>query len=131
MQENRYSEIVKPEKKAYKGSFEQIALDAMDNKIGIVANLCMKGIALENECISIPPKEAHKFIQDISCAAVKMLKAENHHTQPIQYPENIRTQIVELAQLCKPEKQNKALALIPESKIENLLEKIGKFYHDV
>jgi hypothetical protein len=131
LKENRYAEIVKPEKKAYTGFFEQIALDAMENKIGIVANLCMKGIALENECISIPRKEAQKFIQDISCAAVKMLKAENHHTQPIQYPENIRTQIVELAQLCQPEKQNKALALIPESKIEKLLEKIGKFYHDV
>ena len=131
IKENRYEKIIKPEKKSYTGSFEKIALDAMENKIGVVANLCMKGIALENECISIPPKEAHKFIQDISCAAVKMLKAENHHTQPIQYPENIRTQIVELAQLCQPEKQNKALALIPESKIENLLEKIGKFYHDV
>ncbi|NJN13869.1 MAG: hypothetical protein HC815_40750, partial [Richelia sp. RM1_1_1] len=131
LKENRYSEIIKLEKKAYKGSFEQIALDAMENKIGIVANLCMKGIALENECISIPRKEAQKFIQDISCAAVKMLKAENHHTQPIQYPENIRMQIVELAQLCQPEKQNKALALIPESKIEKLLEKIGKFYHDI
>ena len=145
LKENRYAEIIKPEKKAYKGSFEQIALDAMENKIGIVANLCMKGIALENECISIPPKEAQKFIQDISCAAVKMLKAENHHTQPIQYPENIRTQIVELAQLCQPEnldktslnklkklpKHNQILTLIPESKIEKLLEKIGKFYHDV
>ena len=131
LKENRYAEIIKPEKKAYKGSFEQIALDAMENKIGIVANLCMKGIALENECISIPPKEAEKFIQNISCAAVEMLKAENHHTQPIQYPENIRTQIVELAQLCQPEKQNKTLPLIPESKIEKLLEKIGKFYHDI
>ncbi|MGB3758807.1 MAG: hypothetical protein WBA07_20905, partial [Rivularia sp. (in: cyanobacteria)] len=142
LQENRYSEIVKPDKKAYKGSFEQIALDAMDNKIGIVANLCMKGIALENECISIPQKEAEKFIQDISCAAVEMLKAENHHTHPIEYPENLRTQIVELTQLCQPETQNKteinklpqhnkSLPRIPESKIEHILEKIGKFYHDV
>ncbi|MGB6294831.1 MAG: hypothetical protein WBF90_01450, partial [Rivularia sp. (in: cyanobacteria)] len=145
IKENRYSEIVKPDKKAYKGSFEQIALDAMENKIGIVANLCMKGIALENECISIPPKEAEKFIKDISCAAVEILKAENHHTHPIQYPENLRTQIVGLAQLCQPETQNKteinqfnklpqhnkSLPRIPESKIEHILEKIGNFYHDV
>ncbi len=145
LKENRYEEIIKPKKKSYTGSFEQIALDAMENKIGIVANLCMKGIALENECISIPPKEADKFIQDISWAAVEMLKAENHPIQPIQYPENLRTQIVELAQLCQPEKldktpinkfnklqeHHKTLPLIPESKIEKLLEKIGKFYHDV
>ena len=116
----------------------------MEKKIGIVANLCMKGIALENECISVPHKEAEKFIQDISCAAVEMLKVEN------QYPGNLRTQIVELAQLCQPEQQNKTsinkfeklpehnqnqnkknLSLIPESKIEKLLEKIGKFYHSV
>ena len=139
LKENRYSKIIKPEKQAYKGSFEQIALDAMENKIGVVANLCMKGIALENECISIPPKEAQKFIQDISCAAAEMLKRQN------QYPENLRTQIVELAQLCQPEKldktsinkfnklpeHNQNLALISESKIAKLLEKIGKFYHDV
>ncbi|WP_228059901.1 hypothetical protein [Plectonema radiosum] len=139
LKENRYEEIIKPEKKSYTGSFEQIALDAMENKIGVVANLCMKGIALENECISIPPKEAQKFIQDISCAAVEMLKRQN------QYSENLRTQIVELAQLCQPENLDKTsiskfnklpqhhqiLPLIPESKIENLLEKIGKFYHDV
>ena len=145
LKENRYEEIIKPEKKSYTGSFEQIALDAMENKIGIVANLCMKGIALENECISIPPTEVQKFIKDISCAAVEMLKAENHHSHSIQYPENLRTQIVELAQLCQPEAQNKTeinqfnklpqhsknLPSIPESKIENFLEKIGKFYHDV
>ena len=139
LKEKRYSEIVKPDKKAYKGSFEQIALDAMENKIGIVANLCMKGIALENECISIPQKEAEKFIQYVSCAAVEMLKTEN------QYPENLGAQIVELAHLCQPETQNKTeinkfnklpqhnkdLPSIPESKIEKVLEKIGKFYHDV
>jgi hypothetical protein len=106
IQGNRYTEIVKPEKKAYTGSFEQIALDAMENKIGLVANLCMKGIALENECISIPHTEAGKFIQDISCAAVFMLKAENHREHPIKYPENLRSQIVELAQLCQTEKQD-------------------------
>ena len=142
LKENRYAEIVKPDKKAYKGSFEQIALDAMENKIGIVANLCMKGIALENECISIPPTEAQKFIKDISSAAQEMLKAENHHAHSIQYPKNLRTRIVELAQLCQPETQNKTeinklpqhnkdLPLIPESNIEKVLEKIGKFYHDV
>ncbi|NJN12960.1 MAG: hypothetical protein HC815_35540 [Richelia sp. RM1_1_1] len=74
-----------------------------------------------------------------------MLKAENHHVHLIQYPENLRTQIVELAQLCQPETQNKtkinkfkklsennkSLPRIPESKIENILGKIGKFYHDV
>ncbi len=132
LKENCYAEIIKPEKKAYTGSFEQIALDAMENKIGLVANLCMKGIALENECISIPHTQGEKFIRDISCAAVSMLKAENQSFASIQYPDNLRSHIVELAQLCPPtnREQNQNYT-IPELGIKNLLEKIGKFYHDV
>jgi hypothetical protein len=130
LQENRYAEIIKPEKQAYKGSFERIALDAMENKIGLVANLCMKGIALENECILVP--EAGKFIRDISCAAVEMLKAENQSFASIQYPNNLRSHIVELAQLCpstnREQNQNQ---IIPKFDIQGILEKIGKFYHDV
>ncbi|MEA5574498.1 hypothetical protein, partial [Calothrix sp. UHCC 0171] len=130
--ENRYAEIIKPEKQAYTGSFEQIALNAMENKIGVVANLCMKGIALENECISIPDEDAEKFIRDISCAAVEMLKAENQSFGSVKYPDNLRLQIIELAQLCPPtnREQNQNYT-IPELGIKNLLEKIGKFYHDV
>jgi hypothetical protein len=132
IQENRYAEIIKPEKQAYTGYFEQIALDAMENKIGLVANLCMKGIALENECISIPDEEAGKFIRDISCAAVEMLKAENQSFGSVKYPNNLRSHIVELAQLCPPtnREQNQNYT-IPELGIKKLLEKIGKFYHDV
>ncbi|NJR76787.1 MAG: hypothetical protein HC773_31135, partial [Scytonema sp. CRU_2_7] len=132
LEENRYAEIIKPEKKAYTGSFEQIALDAMENKIGLVANLCMKGIALENECISIPHTQGEKFIRDISCAAVEMLKAENQRDRPIHYPDNLRSHIVELSELCPPmnREQNQNYT-IPELDIKNLLEKIGKFYHDV
>ncbi len=132
LQENRYTEIIKPEKQAYTGSFEQIALDAMENKIGVVANLCMKGIALENECISVPEAEAGKLIRDVSCAATEMLKAENQTFLPIKYPENLRSQIVELSQLYpqsyREQSQNQ---VISESNIKKILDKIGKFYHDV
>ncbi|MEA5574612.1 hypothetical protein, partial [Calothrix sp. UHCC 0171] len=130
--ENRYAEIIKPEKQAYIGSFEQIALDAMENKIGMVANLCMKGIALENECVSIPNEEAGKFIRDISCAAVEMLNAENQSFGSVKYPNNLRLQIIELSQLCPQSYQQQDQHLIiPKLDIQKILEKIGKFYHDV
>ncbi|WP_245912326.1 cytochrome P450 [Brunnivagina elsteri] len=130
--ENRYSEIIKPEKQAYTGSFEQIALDAMENKIGLVANLCMKGIALENECVSIPDEEAGKFLRDISCAAVEMLKAENQSFASIKYSDNLRSHIVELAQLCpQPHQEQNQYSIIPQFDIREILERIGKFYHDV
>ncbi len=131
-QENRYTEIIKPEKQAYTGSFEQIALDAMENKIGVVANLCMKGIALENECISIQDNEAGKFIQDISCAAVEMLKAENQSFGSVRYPNNLRSQIIEISQLCPQSYQGKDQnPIIPKFDIQKMLYKIGTFYHDV
>ncbi|MEA5574571.1 hypothetical protein [Calothrix sp. UHCC 0171] len=130
--ENRYAEIIKPEKQAYIGSFERIALDAMENKIGVVANLCMKGIALENECVSIPDGEAEKFIRDISCAAVEMLKAENQSFGSVKYPNNLRSHIVELAQLCPQSHQEQSqYSIIPQFKIGEILERIGKFYHNV
>ncbi|RAM48030.1 MAG: hypothetical protein C6Y22_30085 [Hapalosiphonaceae cyanobacterium JJU2] len=147
---NRYAEIIKPNKKAYVGSFEQIALDAMENKIGKVANLCMKGIALENECVSIPPTEAWSLMRDISYAAVRMLAAENNQKKVIKYPDDIRKKIVELAKLCQLELENKTdigkynsfaeynysrnqrnLPLLSEDDVDKFLEKSRQFYHNI
>lgn len=106
-EENRYAEIVKLAKKAYQGSFEQIALDAMENKVGMIANLCMKGIALENECIFVPKEEARSLMRDISIGAMTMLAAENDPKNPISYPDNIRQQIIELAKFRQEEMNSK------------------------
>lgn len=106
-EENRYADIIKLAKKAYEGSFEQIALDAMENKVGMIANLCMKGIALENECIFVPKEEALELMRDISIGAVTMLTAENDLKNPVSYPDNIRQQIVELAKFCQEELNSK------------------------
>lgn len=103
LEENRYADIIKLAKKAYQGSFEQIAIDAMENKVGMIANLCMKGIALENECIFVPKEELRELMRDISIGAMTMLAAENDPKKPISYPDNIRKQIVELAKLRQEE----------------------------
>ena len=148
--QNRYAEIVKPQKKAYTGSFEQIALDAMENKIGLVANLCMKAIALENECLSTRLEDAWSFIRDISCAATKMLKAGTRSHNAIKYPENIKSQISELSHLCLESNQNhidvkkintlaeynqncekRNIPLLSPEYVSKFLEKAGKFYHDL
>ncbi|MBW4604317.1 MAG: hypothetical protein KME29_33310 [Calothrix sp. FI2-JRJ7] len=146
----RYAEIVKPNKKAYTGSFEQIALDAMENKVGLVANLCMKSIALENECISIPSTDAWSLMKNISCAAVKMLFAESDQYKPVQYPDNIRKQIKQLSQLCLENnkinvnigetqtldeynqiRDKKNLPLLSSEDVNKFLEKCKQFYHDL
>ena len=146
----RYAEIVKPDKKAYTGSFEQIALDAMENKVGLVANLCMKSIALENECVSIPSADAWSLMKDISCAAAKMLLAESNQYKPVQYPDNIRKQIKSIAQFCVENnkininigetqtldeyneiRDKKNLPLLSSEDVNKFLEKCKQFYHDL
>ena len=148
--QNRYAEIVKPQKKAYTGSFEQIALDAMENKIGLVANLCMKAIALENECLSTQLEDAWSLIRDISCAAMKMIKAGTRSHSAIKYPENIKSQISGLSHLCLESNQNHIdvrkintlaeynqncekinIPLLSPEYVSRYLEKAGKFYHDL
>lgn len=149
-EQNRYAEIIKLTKKAYEGSFEQIALEAMENKVGLIANLCMKGIALENECTSIPKQEAWSLMRDISIGAVGMLSLESNSKHLVNYPPEIRKQIVELSKLCQEEldkqadikqynsledynisRNKRSLPLLSEKDVDIYLEKSRKFYHDV
>jgi hypothetical protein len=150
--ENRYAEIVKLEKKAYQGSFESIALSAMENKIGVIANLCMKGIALENECNAVPATAAFQLMRDISVGATGMLAAENDVVKPVKYPAEIKQQIAQLAAFSQ-QLHNKGLSVsqcnsiddynlliadkqvdlpqLSSADINQFLEKSRQFYHDV
>ena len=81
--ENRYPESVLPQKAAYCGSFEKIALEAARDNIGIVANLAMKAIAIESECSQIPANEQRTFLANLSanlarCASGNLPKEAEH-----------------------------------------------------
>jgi hypothetical protein len=81
--ENRYPESVLPQKAAYWGSFEKIALEAAHDNIGIVANLAMKAIAIESECSQIPVNEQRTFLANLSanlarCASCNLPKEAEH-----------------------------------------------------
>ncbi len=81
--ENRYPESVLPQKAAYCGSFEKIALEAAHDNIGIVANLAMKAIAIESECSQIPANEQRTFLANLSanlarCASDNLPKEAEH-----------------------------------------------------
>lgn len=150
LEENRFAEIVKLTKKAYEGSFEQIAIQAMENHVGLIANLCMKGIALENECLSVPKENAFKLMKDICLSAVEMLRAENDPNKSVIYPVNLRKNIVEITNFCREQlgqkseiiqydtladcnrsRGNKNLPLLSEQDLNRFLENSRKFYHDV
>jgi hypothetical protein len=62
----RYADVVKKDKIPYTGSFEEIALSASDNQIGVIANLGMKAIALEQEISVLPDAEREVYLQQLS-----------------------------------------------------------------
>jgi hypothetical protein len=64
--ENRYPDIIKKEKVAYQGSFEEIAVSAMEMKIGIIASEIQKNVALQCEVCAIPRVERLNYLQKIS-----------------------------------------------------------------
>jgi hypothetical protein len=64
--ENRYPDIVKKTKVPYQGTFSEIAVSAMENKIGIIANEIQKNVALQCEICAIPEVEKCNYLQRVS-----------------------------------------------------------------
>jgi hypothetical protein len=75
--ENRYADVVKKEKISYSGSFAEIALEAKENQIGLIANQLMKTIALEQEITALPEEEKSNYIDRVSEHFQKLLDREN------------------------------------------------------
>jgi hypothetical protein len=81
----RYADVVKKDKIPYTGSFEEIALSALDNQIGIIANLGMKAISLEQEIAVLPPSEREVYLQQLS-SYFSSLWQEERETQERSLP---------------------------------------------
>ncbi|MEO0844273.1 MAG: hypothetical protein AAF063_36195, partial [Cyanobacteria bacterium J06643_5] len=63
---NRHPDIIKKEKVPYQGSFAEIAVSAMENKIGIIANEIQKNIALQCEIDELPQSMKVEYIKKVS-----------------------------------------------------------------
>ncbi|WP_013334938.1 hypothetical protein [Gloeothece verrucosa] len=63
---NRYADVIKKAKVPYQGSFEEIALSAKDNQIGLIANQVMKVIALEIETTMLPLNDQEKYLKTVN-----------------------------------------------------------------
>ncbi|MEA5596826.1 hypothetical protein [Rivularia sp. UHCC 0363] len=61
--QNRYPDIVKKTKVPYQGTFAEIAVSAMDNKIGVIASEIQKNIALQCEVGAMPQSEKSNYIK--------------------------------------------------------------------
>ncbi|WP_245912039.1 hypothetical protein [Brunnivagina elsteri] len=89
--ENRYPDIIKRDKVPYKGSFEEIAISAMENKIGIIANEIQKNMALQCEICAMPQAEKFNYLQKVSAHFSFLVKS--YEEGKLQIPEKILQQM--------------------------------------
>ena len=66
LEQNRYPDIVKRDKVAYKGTFQEIALSAADNKIGLIANQIQRAVANRWETYALPDAQKPSYIKNVS-----------------------------------------------------------------
>ncbi|WP_013334750.1 hypothetical protein [Gloeothece verrucosa] len=121
---NRYADVVKKAKVPYQGSFEEIALSAKDNQIGLIANQVMKVVALEIETTMLPLNDQEKYLKTVS-AHFNELLAEDY-SLPSEL-ETLKPQIEEIT------KWSSALASSNSNSqsVEVKLTTLKKFLHEL
>jgi hypothetical protein len=95
--ENRYPDIVKKAKVPYQGTFAEIAVSAMENKIGIIANEIQKNMALQCEICAMPQAEKFNYLQKVSAHFSFLVK--RYEQEKLEIPEKILQQIYPIALL--------------------------------
>ena len=91
LSENRYPDIIKKDKIPYQGTFEEIAVEAMDNKIGIIANEIQKNLALQSEICAMPQSDKIEYFRHLSKHFNKLL--QQHEQGKLAIPDTIVEQI--------------------------------------
>jgi hypothetical protein len=94
---NRYPDVVKKAKVPYQGTFAEIAVSAMENKIGLIANEIQKNVALQWETQLMPKEEQYGYLRRIS-AHLSHIEAK-HKNGEINIPEEILKQMAPIAKL--------------------------------
>ncbi|MFM6060937.1 MAG: hypothetical protein ACKPAE_00360, partial [Microcystis panniformis] len=64
--ENRYPDVVKRDKVAYQGSFEEIALRCAHNDVGTIANQIMRAVSIYNDTLGRPAATLPNYIKQIA-----------------------------------------------------------------
>ena len=98
-QQNRYPDVVKRAKEAYTGSFEEIALSAMENKIGIIANQIQKAVALQWETQLLPTEDKSAYLNQISYKYKRLIKDDANPAKDVQLPPQFKARVEKLANL--------------------------------
>jgi hypothetical protein len=94
---NRYPDVVKKAKVSYQGTFAEIAVSAMENKIGLIANEIQKNIALQWSTQLMPKEEQYGYLRRISAHLSQI--GDKHKNGELEIPEEILKQMAPIAKL--------------------------------
>lgn len=119
LEQNRYPNVVKPEKIPYSGTFEEIALSAMENKIGLIANLIQRNVALQWETQLIPDEKKPEYLNQISKHYKKLLQDNANPSKDFQLPDQFKQRIEKIANL--PQQPNSQQIAQSLDEVKNIL----------
>lgn len=97
--QNRHPDVVKKQKIAYTGTFEEIAINAMESKIGLIANQIQKAVALQWETQLISPENKETYLKQISNYYKKLTIDDANPRKALQLPSHLKQGIEKLANL--------------------------------
>ena len=87
--ENRYPDVVKRDKVPYQGSFEEIAVSAVKNDIGKIANQIMTAVTLRWETVLMPEEKKEGYVQQVAEYYRGILLKEAGGKIPERYREGV------------------------------------------
>ncbi|MDJ0534774.1 MAG: hypothetical protein QNJ70_20215 [Xenococcaceae cyanobacterium MO_207.B15] len=96
LEQNRYPDIVKKNKIPYQGTFQEIALSAAENKIGLIANQIQRAVSNRWETYALPDAQKPIYLRNIS-EKMKGLLEDDSVTIPEKYLQRI-TQLANFPQ---------------------------------
>ncbi|UZO78103.1 MULTISPECIES: hypothetical protein [Microcystis] len=99
MPENRYPDVVKRDKVPYQGSFEEIAVSAVNNDIGKIANQIMMAVTLRWETILMPGEKKEGYVKPVAQYYRSILAKNADPEQDFQIPGSYRDGIQAIANL--------------------------------
>ncbi|PSF28338.1 hypothetical protein C7H19_24720 [Aphanothece hegewaldii CCALA 016] len=113
--QNRYPDVIKRDKIPYSGSFEEIAVSAVKNDIGKIANQIMAAVTLRWETVLMPDEKQESYVRQVAQYYRTVLAKDVDPKKPFQIPEQYQQQVQTLANLpqeISPQQVEMALQLI-------------------
>ncbi|MGH2412968.1 MAG: hypothetical protein ACRDEA_04590, partial [Microcystaceae cyanobacterium] len=97
--ENRYPDVVKRDKIPYKGTFEEVAVSAVQNDIGRIANQIMTAVTLRWETVLMPEEKKEGYVQQVAEYYRVLLAKDADSKNASIIPDRYRQEIEAIANL--------------------------------